>query len=393
MALAAASARQAKAKDGEQQQQLCASCLACPACLQLLAEPVSLPCGHTFCRVCLVKELRRKPKECPSCHATCHTRQVAEDQPQNVMLAQIAKSLFPELLERRLRETEAEKAKFELCLPAFFYSVPVFPGQTLCVHFFEPRYKLMMQRIINTSRRFAYVLPAPVPSTNDDDRNTDQQGRIALEAHVCEAEFLSDDRVMVKIKLAGRHTVVEDFVEAGTGNLHYCQLEPFDDDPLQEGGAGELTDLHTRAKTICNGFLGPFKGQLVEAHGRMPEDAVGLSMWMASLLPFYPPDKHSLVRSRCTRRRMRACLDCAASMEEMAQAAARREEKSSTGDMSAGEGQQQQPPPRPSQPAAEAAAEAAAVAVAQAGVSGGSASAWEDEGERSSRSARQRQRR
>lgn len=135
------------------------------------------------------------------------------------------------------------------------------------------------------------------------------------------------------------------------------------------------------------------QGQLVEAHGRMPEDAVGLSMWMASLLPFYAPDKHSLVRSRCTRRRMRACLDCAASMEEMARAAARREEKSSVGDVSAGEGQQQQPPPRPSQPAAEAAAEAAAVAVAQAGVSGGSASAWEDEGERSSRSARQRQRR
>ncbi|CAN0176860.1 unnamed protein product, partial [Ectocarpus fasciculatus] len=127
------------------------------------------------------------------------------------MLAQIAKSLFPELLERRLRETEAEKAKFELCLPAFFYNVPVFPGQTLCLHFFEPRYKLMMQRIINTSRRFAYVLPAPAQrprDDEDDDRNTNQQGRIALEAHVCEAEFLSDDRVMVKTKLAGRHTVV-----------------------------------------------------------------------------------------------------------------------------------------------------------------------------------------
>lgn len=77
----------------------------------------------------------------------------AEDQPQNVMIAQIAKAMFPELLERRLRETEAEKAKFELCLPAFFYNVPVFPGQSLCLHFFEPRYKLMMRRIIDTSRR------------------------------------------------------------------------------------------------------------------------------------------------------------------------------------------------------------------------------------------------
>ncbi|CAN0437853.1 unnamed protein product, partial [Ectocarpus fasciculatus] len=211
----------------------------------------------------------------------------------------------------------------------------------------------------------------------------------------CEAEFLSDDRVMVKTKLAGRHTVVEDFVEAGTEDLHYCQLEPFDDDPLEEGDVGELEDLHARAKTMCNGFLGPFKGQLVEAHGKMPEDAAGLSLWMASLLPFYAPDKHSLVRSRCTRRRMRACLDCAASMEEMARAAARREEKNSAGDASAAGGEGQQPPPRPAQPAAEAAAEAAAVAVAQAGVSGGSASAWEeDESERSSsRRGRQRQRR
>lgn len=74
------------------------------------------------------------------------------------MIAQIAKAMFPELLERRLRETEAEKAKFELCLPAFFYNVPVFPGQTLCLHFFEPRYKLMMRRIIDTSRRYMTLL-------------------------------------------------------------------------------------------------------------------------------------------------------------------------------------------------------------------------------------------
>ncbi|CAN0483860.1 unnamed protein product, partial [Laminaria digitata] len=69
------------------------------------------------------------------------------------MIADIAKSLFPELLERRMRETAAEKRKFELCLPAFFYNQPMFPGETLWLHFFEPRYKLMMKRIIDTSRR------------------------------------------------------------------------------------------------------------------------------------------------------------------------------------------------------------------------------------------------
>lgn len=70
-----------------------------------------------------------------------------------MMIAQIVKALFPEQLERRMRETEAEKAKFALCLPAFFYNVSMFPGEILSLHFFEPRYKLMMRRIIDTTRR------------------------------------------------------------------------------------------------------------------------------------------------------------------------------------------------------------------------------------------------
>lgn len=74
------------------------------------------------------------------------------------MIAQIVKLCFPEQLERRMRETEAEKAKFELCLPAFFYNMPMFPGETLSLHLFEPRYKLMMRRIIDTSRRYCFIL-------------------------------------------------------------------------------------------------------------------------------------------------------------------------------------------------------------------------------------------
>lgn len=77
----------------------------------------------------------------------------AEDQPQNIMISQITRFVFPKLLERRMRDTKEEKEKFELCLPVFFYNVPMFPGETLALHFFEPRYKLMMKRIINTSRR------------------------------------------------------------------------------------------------------------------------------------------------------------------------------------------------------------------------------------------------
>lgn len=82
----------------------------------------------------------------------------------------------------------------------------------------------------------------------------------------------------------------------------------------------------------------------------MPPGAVGLSMWMASFLPFYDSKKYELLQSRCTRQRLEACLSCAASMEEMARASMRREEKSTAGDSSA-ESRQQPPhaPPPPSQ--------------------------------------------
>ena len=38
--------------------------LTCGVCLDVLEDPVSTPCGHTFCRACIIKSLHRR-KECP----------------------------------------------------------------------------------------------------------------------------------------------------------------------------------------------------------------------------------------------------------------------------------------------------------------------------------------
>ncbi|CAM9631229.1 unnamed protein product, partial [Heterosigma akashiwo] len=42
----------------------------CNVCLNLLFEPTSLPCGHSYCKACLKKTLEFK-QECPSCRAPC----------------------------------------------------------------------------------------------------------------------------------------------------------------------------------------------------------------------------------------------------------------------------------------------------------------------------------
>eukprot|EP00953_Heterococcus_sp_UTEX-ZZ885_P006030 3721-Heterococcus_DN1.PRE.2 len=46
--------------------------LECAICLGLICEPITLSCGHSFCRVCLVRTLTRTRKKCPTCRAVCH---------------------------------------------------------------------------------------------------------------------------------------------------------------------------------------------------------------------------------------------------------------------------------------------------------------------------------
>ncbi|KAM6118322.1 LOW QUALITY PROTEIN: E3 ubiquitin-protein ligase TRIM39-like [Phoenicopterus ruber ruber] len=50
----------------------------CPICLEYMSEPVSVDCGHNFCRGCIAQHCQEKglwadgPFSCPQCRASCH---------------------------------------------------------------------------------------------------------------------------------------------------------------------------------------------------------------------------------------------------------------------------------------------------------------------------------
>jgi len=69
------------------------SMLECSVCLQLLCEPVTTPCGHSFCRPCLVGTLRKNKKKCPSCRAICQIE--PETHSETIALSSVAKAVFP----------------------------------------------------------------------------------------------------------------------------------------------------------------------------------------------------------------------------------------------------------------------------------------------------------
>eukprot|EP00602_Paraphysomonas_sp_CaronLab_P004910 CAMPEP_0185027032 /NCGR_PEP_ID=MMETSP1103-20130426/11853_1 /TAXON_ID=36769 /ORGANISM="Paraphysomonas bandaiensis, Strain Caron Lab Isolate" /LENGTH=406 /DNA_ID=CAMNT_0027560875 /DNA_START=266 /DNA_END=1486 /DNA_ORIENTATION=+ len=140
------------------------------------------------------------------------------------MLKSAAQLLNPTLYASRLQEVAQEKALWETVLPVFFYISVMFPGELLHLHLFEPRYKIMMQRVMATTRRFAYLYVSP---------HMPVERSIALIATVRHADFSPDGRCNLEAVLEfPRNKVTELFEEPGTNGLHYARLETYVDDPI-----------------------------------------------------------------------------------------------------------------------------------------------------------------
>lgn len=73
----------------------------CPVCLQLLARPVTLGCGHNFCRPCLSAALVEGSERCPICRAAVPPSRLLEP---NRLLASLLRERDPDAYDARLAE-------------------------------------------------------------------------------------------------------------------------------------------------------------------------------------------------------------------------------------------------------------------------------------------------
>ncbi|EYU35798.1 hypothetical protein MIMGU_mgv1a0058341mg, partial [Erythranthe guttata] len=111
----------------------------CTLCLKLLYEPITTPCGHSFCRSCLFQSMDRGNR-CPLCRTvlfisprTCST---------SVTLNNIIQKNFPEEYAERKSEHESLTNPGVDLLPLFVMDV-ILPCQKFQLNIFEPRYRLM----------------------------------------------------------------------------------------------------------------------------------------------------------------------------------------------------------------------------------------------------------
>jgi len=302
----AAKAGTKRAASGEGREVTWDDDLECTLCMEMLFEPVTSPCGHTFCQDCFARAMDHHNR-CPMCRVVLH---VGRKLPVTVALRSILLRNFPEQYEARRSEMEkSQRIEDDGPVPLFVMSL-VLPGERIALNIFEPRYRLMIRRCMDGNRIFAMGEAVPAGVRPE-----------ACQVEIIECQSLPDGRYGIEVVGKRRLRISRTWDQDG---YRVAQPEYFGDVPVEPGtpAAEELTALATSVSALADAFIGKVRShahrnrqvlQFLSRAGDKPEDASNpeaLSFWASSLCMFDPSERLRLLRTTDTAERLR-CAEAA----------------------------------------------------------------------------------
>lgn len=275
-----------------------ASELTCEICYMLLYQPITTPCQHTFCTKCLQRSLDHSTA-CPLCRQDLPGFSYFQDLPQNHLLLSIILQAFPQQYKERAETITMEERHARLDTPVFVCQLS-FPGMPTLLHFFEPRYRLMLRRCLESPRpQFGMIMPPG---------STTEFGTML---EIKSVHMLPDGRSMVETAGTHRFRILE---RSTLDGYMVARIERFDDIPASvETLLSNATPI-TTAELIetCTGFLTALRQgtapwvvqRLNSACGPQPSDPAQFSFWIAMILPIAEREKVKLLAIRSPRMRL-----------------------------------------------------------------------------------------
>ncbi|XP_019940548.1 LON peptidase N-terminal domain and RING finger protein 3-like [Paralichthys olivaceus] len=259
----------------------------CSLCMRLFYEPVTTPCGHTFCLQCLKRCLDHNPK-CPLCKEELSEYLVQRQYCKTVLMEDLISKYLPsELMERQKihQEEMAELSNLNKNVPIFVCTM-AFPTVPCPLHIFEPCYRLMVRRCIETGTNcFGMCLADNLKGFAD----------YGCLLEIRDVKFFSDGRSVVDT-IGRRRFKVSQHSERDGYNT--ADIEYLEDVKVEGVAERELQSLHDTVYDQALVWVNSLKAEQkerIEGHfGPMPEKDSELQVcpngpswcwWLLAVLP------------------------------------------------------------------------------------------------------------
>lgn len=320
--------------------------LDCQVCYNLMHDPVTAPCGHTFCRICLARVLDHS-MHCPMCRRNLPIPPSLRQQPSNLRLVSLLQALCPEMVEARAAAIAADESGGigELDTPLFVCTL-AFPTQPTFLHIFEPRYRLMIRRAYESNRQFGMMM------YNQGGQNQGDLGAVNFKEYgvmlqILNVHMFPDGRSLIETRgmyrfrvlahgtldgyTVGRVVRVED-----VGLNEEERLEAAEIAAASPNGVNPFTNLdaHTamarhaensdrpvnlnclttqQLLTLCLDFITKMQAhsapwlhqRILQSHGGPPNDPAVFPYWFAAIIPIIDEEKYQLLLTSSIRERLK----------------------------------------------------------------------------------------
>ncbi|NXT80698.1 LONF1 protein, partial [Zapornia atra] len=263
----------------------------CALCMRLFFEPVTTPCGHTFCKGCLERCLDHAP-QCPLCKESLKEYLASRKYSITELLEElIMKYLADELHERKRMHAEetAEHSNLTKNVPMFVCTM-AYPTVPCPLHVFEPRYRLMIRRSMETgTKQFGMCI--------SDSQNGFADYGCMLQ--IRNVHFLPDGRSVVDTVGGKRFRVLRRGMKDGycTADIEYLEdVKIADEEELKK-----LRELHnfvySQACSWFQNLRNKFRTQILQHFGPMPGREENIQAmpngpawcwWLLAVLPVDP---------------------------------------------------------------------------------------------------------
>ncbi|XP_070799453.1 LON peptidase N-terminal domain and RING finger protein 2 [Pituophis catenifer annectens] len=240
-----------------------ASDFECSLCMRLFYEPVTTPCGHTFCLKCLERCLDHNP-HCPLCKEKLSDFLASRTYKKTILTEELIVRYFPEELSERKKVYEEEMKELSNLnkdVPIFVCTM-AFPTIPCPLHVFEPRYRLMIRRCMETgTKQFGMCLTDELKGFAD----------YGCMLEIRDVKFFPDGRSVVDTVGVRRFRVISHGQRDGynTANIEYLE-----DEKVEGAEYEELVRIHDsvydQAVSWFTSLKDNMKAQILNHFGPMP---------------------------------------------------------------------------------------------------------------------------